>query len=126
MSGCAAWTHHTSCSYTCLVTTFTTLGAMAAPRRAKRVEGEARDALLAAAERLLAERPLDELTVADILREAGVSRASFYFYFASKHDVVVALAERVIDEVRLAALPWLERSELAPEDALRAAMRGAL
>jgi AcrR family transcriptional regulator len=99
---------------------------MATPRRAKRVEGEAREALLAAAERLLSERTLGELTVGEVLREAGVSRASFYFYFASKHDIVSALAEQVIEEVRLAAEPWLERTDLSPREALHAAMRGAL
>jgi len=99
---------------------------VAAPRRSKRADGEARDALLAAAERLLDERRLADLTVADVLTEAGVSRASFYFYFASKHDLVIALAEQIIGEVEQAATPWLERSDLEPEPALRAAMRGLL
>jgi AcrR family transcriptional regulator len=99
---------------------------MAAPRRSRRPEGEARDALLAAAERLLAERLLAEITVGDLLEAAGVSRASFYFYFASKHDVVIALAERVVDEIALAARPWLERGDLAPGEALRAALEGSL
>lgn len=99
---------------------------MAAPRRSRRPEGEAREALLAAAERLLAERKLDEITVADLLAGAGVSRASFYFYFASKHDVVIALAERFVHEVEIAAGPWLERRELEPEQALREAVRGSL
>src|SRR4051794_3552658 len=99
---------------------------MATPRRARRAEGEAREALLSAAERLLADHALNELTVADLLREAGVSRASFYFYFASMQDVVIALAGRIIDEVEIAARPWLERGELGPEDALREALAGSL
>src|SRR3954449_6669940 len=99
---------------------------MAAPRRSRRPEGEAREALLAAAERLLAERKLDEITVADLLAEAGVSRASFYFYFASKHDVVIALTERIIDEIEMGAQPWFDRTDAAPEDALRTAIAAAL
>lgn len=36
-------------------------------------------------------------TIADITAEAGVSRATFYVYFASKQDVFVVLAEQVRD-----------------------------
>jgi TetR/AcrR family transcriptional regulator, ethionamide resistance regulator len=90
------------------------------------VEGEARDALLVSAERLLDDRKIVDLTVADVLRDAGVSRASFYFYFASKHDLVIALAEQVMGEVEQAAAPWLERAELEPAEAMRAAVSGTL
>jgi AcrR family transcriptional regulator len=44
-----------------------------------------RDAILAATERLLAERSFADLAVSEILTAAGVSRGSFYFYFDSKH-----------------------------------------
>jgi TetR/AcrR family transcriptional regulator, ethionamide resistance regulator len=96
------------------------------PRRAKRPDGEARAALLDAAERLLGDRRIADLTVADVLARAEVSRASFYFYFGSKYDLVVALAQQIMDEVEQASAPWLDRGELAPEEALRAASRGAL
>src|SRR4051794_26273741 len=105
---------------------FTTLAPMATQRRARRPEGETRDALLASAERLLEDRKIVDLTVADVLREAGVSRASFYFYFASKHDLVIALAEQIMGEVEQAATPWLERGELEPAEAVRAAASGTL
>jgi TetR/AcrR family transcriptional regulator, ethionamide resistance regulator len=105
---------------------------MAQPRRSRRRPGPARGdkdvraALLEAAERLLAERSLADLAVEDVLREAGVSRASFYFYFESKHAIVAALLERIIDEVHAAALPWFERDETPPGEALRAAISGSL
>jgi TetR/AcrR family transcriptional regulator, ethionamide resistance regulator len=99
---------------------------MPAPRRARRPDGEVRAALLTAAEHLLHRSAIADLTVGDLLREAGVSRASFYFYFASKHDVVIALAEEVIGKVEEAAAPWLKRSDLTPAEALRAATRGSL
>ena len=95
-------------------------------RRARRADGEARDALLASAERLLADRKIADLTVADVLGDAGVSRASFYFYFASKHDLVIALSEQIMGEVEQTAMPWLERAELEPAEALRAATRDTL
>lgn len=85
-----------------------------------------RATLLETTERLLAERPLDELAVEDILREAKVSRASFYFYFQSKHAILAALLERIIDDVHAAALPYLERGETPPEEALRDALSAIL
>jgi AcrR family transcriptional regulator len=105
---------------------FTRLAVMPAARRAKRSEGEARDALLASAERLLETRAIADLTVADVLADANVSRGTFYFYFASKHDLVVALGEQIMDEVEQVAAPWLERAELEPADAIRAVTRGLL
>jgi AcrR family transcriptional regulator len=98
----------------------------ASAHRAKRPDGEARGALLAAAERLLADRRIADLTVGDVLAEADVARGSFYFYFASKYDLVVALAQEIMDEVEQAAAPWLDRGELEPREALRAAVSGAL
>jgi AcrR family transcriptional regulator len=56
-------------------------------------ESAARTAILEATERLLQDRTLDELNVAEILEEAGISRATFYFYFASKDDVFISLLD---------------------------------
>ncbi len=46
---------------------------------------------------LLADAPLSSLTVEAIADAAGLSRASLYFYFASKDDVALALARRSMD-----------------------------
>ncbi|MBM7367374.1 TetR/AcrR family transcriptional regulator [Gordonia hydrophobica] len=59
-----------------------------------------------ATERLLEEIPLQDLTVAQILPVAGVSRANFYHYFASKHDVLVALVARMFEDSYGANAPW--------------------
>jgi TetR/AcrR family transcriptional regulator, ethionamide resistance regulator len=70
-------------------------------RRARRPSGDDRErALLATAERLLGERPLAEISVDDLARGAGISRPTFYFYFASKDAVVLALLDRVVAEAR--------------------------
>jgi TetR/AcrR family transcriptional regulator, ethionamide resistance regulator len=70
-------------------------------RRLPRVTGEDRErAILETAERLLAERPLQEISVDDLARGAGISRPTFYFYFASKEAVVLALLDRLVEEAR--------------------------
>jgi AcrR family transcriptional regulator len=60
-------------------------------------DGGAREAILAATERLLQEETLDELSVAQILTGANISRATFYFYFASKDDAFIALLTRFME-----------------------------
>ncbi|UXA11512.1 TetR/AcrR family transcriptional regulator [Mycobacterium sp. SMC-8] len=55
--------------------------------------------ILLATERLLESTPLTELSVASILKEAGVSRTTFYFYFSSKYAPVTALLSSVMDQI---------------------------
>lgn len=62
---------------------------------------------MAATSALLAERRFDEIAVTDILARAQVSRASFYFYFASKQDVLAELVRRAVSAGHQAAAPWL-------------------
>jgi AcrR family transcriptional regulator len=70
-------------------------------RRAARISGEDRErAILETAERLLGERPLQEISVDDLARGAGISRPTFYFYFASKDAVLLALLDRLVEQAR--------------------------
>jgi AcrR family transcriptional regulator len=63
---------------------------------------EAQEQILDACARLLATVPLHELSVADVIREAGVSRATFYFYFGSKYAVLAGLVARITQELTAA------------------------
>jgi len=68
-------------------------------RRAPRISGDERErSILLTAERLLGERPLHEVSVDDLARGAGISRPAFYFYFASKELVLLALLDRLVQE----------------------------
>lgn len=83
-----------------------------AERKRQLVAGELRDAALM----LLATKGFDTVTVDDIAAAAGVSRRTFFRYFASKEDVVVrwladmsamvvaVLSERPLDEPPSTAL----------------------
>jgi AcrR family transcriptional regulator len=74
-----------------------------------RQKAEARAHLLDTAARLIAQRGYDETTIDDITEAAGSARATFYAYFPSKDQVVVALAEEMWDraEALYAALGQL-------------------
>ncbi|MCF8571336.1 TetR/AcrR family transcriptional regulator [Gordonia sp. HY002] len=79
-----------------------------ARRRPREFDGTttAEQAVFDATERLLADTSLQDLTVAQILPVAGLSRANFYHYFASKHDVLVALVARIFDQSYGGEAPW--------------------
>jgi AcrR family transcriptional regulator len=64
------------------------------------VDPVARRAELAgAAARVFAERGVAGTAVSDIVKAAGVAQGTFYLYFESKDDVVLAVAERFVAEV---------------------------
>lgn len=68
-------------------------------RKKVRPSGDERiQGILSTAEELLGERPLADISVDDLARGAGISRPTFYFYFASKEAVLLTLAERIIEE----------------------------
>src|SRR4051794_38070132 len=69
-------------------------------------DSQVREAILDATRRLLERKRYDELTVADILAEAGVARGSFYFYFEGKADVLADLVRRAIGQGHEAAESW--------------------
>lgn len=71
---------------------------------------EAREQILRATDRLLEHTSLAELNVARILVEAGVARTTFYVYFTSKYSPVVALLERVMNEIFDVMLAFTARS----------------
>jgi TetR/AcrR family transcriptional regulator, ethionamide resistance regulator len=82
----------------------------------------ARDAIVAATERLLADQRLSQLSVADIIAAAGISRTSFYAYFGSKTAVVAEALRRVTDQVIVAVEPFLTDGGSDPETAIRVSL----
>lgn len=83
----------------------------------------AQTAILDATEQLLRERPLHQLSVADIIDAAGVSRTSFYAYFASKTAVIAECLREVMDEVMVAVRPFHRQSGGDAEAAIRVSLQ---
>src|ERR1700709_2300813 len=63
-----------------------------------------RERILAAAERLIAEKGCAGTTIEGIVKEAGVSSVTFYDHFVGKEECFVAAFERAVEELR-AAIP---------------------
>jgi AcrR family transcriptional regulator len=92
--------------------------AAARGRRSARPSGDDRElAILATAERLLAERPLSAISVDDLARGAGISRPTFYFYFGSKDAVLLTLLDRVVGEADDLTRRAFDRSAAGPREA---------
>jgi len=73
-----------------------------------------REALLSAASRLLRERGVDGVGVAEISKAAGLTHGGFYRHFSSKEALVGASVERTLMEQAQRA------AEVVPEDGLAA------
>jgi AcrR family transcriptional regulator len=58
-----------------------------------------RAAIVAAATETFAERGVTRATVSDIVRRAGVAQGTFYLYFPSKEDVLLAVVEGFVGTV---------------------------
>ncbi|GAY14193.1 HTH-type transcriptional regulator EthR [Mycobacterium sp. shizuoka-1] len=66
-------------------------------RRTSRPSGDDREAaILRTLEDMLDQRAFPEISVDDLAKGAGLSRPTFYFYFASKDAVLVSLFARAI------------------------------
>jgi len=77
--------------------------------RRERRRATRRQAILAAARKVLVEQGIAALTIAEVARTAGVSKPAVFYYFGSREEIVgglavellegeVALLERAIDE----------------------------
>ena len=71
---------------------------MASTRRVTKDPEERRSELIDTAERLFLEGGYENTTVSDIVKEVKVAQGTFYYYFASKQDILDAVIEREIDE----------------------------
>lgn len=82
--------------------------------------------MFAATERLLVDVPLHDLSVARIITEAKISRATFYFYFSSKYAVITGLLAGVLSEIYETVQPFIGRNPDDPPDpALRESLTAA-
>jgi AcrR family transcriptional regulator len=76
-------------------------------REAKPRQGDRREqAILEATRMLLADIPFADLTIGQIAAAAGVSRPSFYFYFADKAQILLVLYSDVLEEMSAELERW--------------------
>src|SRR5882672_5923379 len=93
-------------------------------RRGSRPSGDDRElAILATAERLLADRPLSAISIDELAKGAGLSRPTFYFYFASKEAVLLSLLDPLIQQADKGFDGAMEKLPADPRRAFRVGIR---
>ena len=75
------------------------MGATSERKRTSKPPEERREDILDAAVRTFADRGIAGATIAEIARDAGVAKGTFYLYFDSKEQLVGALKERMVDAI---------------------------
>ncbi len=75
-----------------------------------------RDALLTAGARLFGEHGIDAVSVEELIAEVGISRRTFYGFFANKYELVARLLQPVLEsgEQGLKALGARDPAEIVP------------
>jgi len=92
-------------------------------RRVAARRREIAERLLPGVEKLLEREGYGTLTVEVILDGSGLSRATFYRHFRDKNDLLLALSEPALEDVRTAAIrPW-ERTNAPTLKELQATLR---
>lgn len=73
--------------------------AHSAPASPRGTGGDKRERILAAAERIFAQRGFFHARVSEIAREAGVADGTIYLYFKSKDELLISLFESRMERV---------------------------
>lgn len=82
-----------------------------------------RAGLVSAAARVFAEQGVSDTSVSDIVRAAGVAQGTFYLYFESKDDVILAVVEDVAEQM-MAGFAEAMQASGTPVERLRALVGG--
>lgn len=89
-------------------------------RRAARPSGDERQqAILDTAARLIEQRSFADISVDDLAKGAGISRPTFYFYFASKEAVLLSLMDPLIKRADTGFDDALDTMPAEPHQAIR-------
>jgi TetR/AcrR family transcriptional regulator, ethionamide resistance regulator len=94
--------------------------------RIRRGTSDTELAIFKATEKLLGKHDVADLSVAQIIERAGISRASFYHYFSSKFGVIAGLLAAIMDQIFETASPFLRRPDASITESLGISMQNAM
>ena len=84
------------------------------------------DAIIAAVNRLLADKGFDLMTVDEVAAEVGIAKASLYKHFASKEALAAAAMVRLMERTQAQVDAQAARTDARPIERLKAMTRWAL
>lgn len=94
--------------------------------RRRMAPDERREAILDAAQALFMRRGYEDVTIADVLRSAGISKGGFYHHFAAKEDLLTGIVSRMADQGLAVAEAARSRTDGTALDRLNAFLMSSL
>lgn len=90
-------------------------------KKLARKQADKRQQIIEAASRIIVCKGIDKTSLMDIAREAGISKGSLYYYYASKEDLIFDITETHINQIstNLFAIIEESRAEAGWEDVLK-------
>src|SRR5687767_14663814 len=85
-----------------------------------------RDAILDAAERLMADYGYHRITMEEVAREAGIGRTTIYLHFKTKEEVSLAVLDRIHERLLARLREVAEASEATASECVRGMLRARL
>lgn len=76
---------------------------MAAPRKEN-----VKELILNATEELLQQKKSSDISLAEIAREAGISKGTLYYHYKNKNDILFDITDRYLDEQYQDLIVWTE------------------
>ena len=76
-----------------------------------RKQADKRQQIIEAASRMIVQKGIDKTSLADIAKEAGISKGSLYYYYASKDDLIFDITEAHINQISENLFAIIESSE---------------
>lgn len=80
---------------------------------------EIKEAILDAADRMLASYGYKKMTIDDLAREVGIGKGSVYLHFPSKREIAMAHIHRIVDRVKKELNQIADSPRVAPSEKLR-------
>lgn len=75
--------------------------------------------ILDVSEKIFAAKGYEKTTINDILKDVGIGKGTFYYYFKSKEDVMNAVIVRIADNIKVAAQAIADIPQLSAIDKFR-------
>lgn len=72
---------------------------------------DSRQHILQTANRLMMEKGINETSLADIAREAGISKGTLYYYYSSKNDLIYDVTQQHFAAITDNLINWVEKTK---------------
>ncbi len=78
-------------------------------------QSETKEKLIKSAIKLFSEKSYFQTKISDIVKEAGVAQGTFYIYFKSKEDILLAIVKTIVNEI-LKIIDTYQKRPLPPQE----------